>query len=260
MKIGPGTVALITGGSSGIGLAAAHAFARKGARLALVARRRGPLEDAAIEIPGAIALAADISKEEEAERVVAETVARFGRLDVLINNAGMLLYKPMADCSMDEIRQLIDLNFFAQAYCSRAAIMVMRKQGQGHIVNVSSLAGRIGFPYLGYYSASKFALTGFSEALRQEVKPDGICVSLVHPGTVETAMTRQILDQARKKGKRVVAIQAAQAARAILCAVEQEKAEAFVPWAGKMLYYAHCVFPRAAEWIAWKFRAAEPAG
>lgn len=188
-----GKVAIVTGGSSGIGLAIAAAFLARGARVMVGARDAARLERAtqslgqraaAGEIEGATV---DVRNPDQVEAFVAQTVERFGGLDILINNAGVGGFAAIADLSLDQWRSVIDTNLSGVFHCCRAAIPHLRRRGGGFIVNVSSLAGKNAFTGGGAYCASKAALNMFSEVLMQEVRYDDIRVSYVMPGSVSTA-------------------------------------------------------------------------
>ncbi|HEV2737981.1 MAG TPA: SDR family NAD(P)-dependent oxidoreductase, partial [Candidatus Elarobacter sp.] len=187
-----GTVALVTGASSGIGEATAFALAAQGARVAIVARRRDRLDALAERIRAsdgdALVLEADVTDERRARAVVAETVAHFGRLDTLVNNAGVMLLGPIPDADVGEWKRMLDLNVSALMYCAHAALPHLLRAAAGgprnvaDLVNVSSVAGRNARAGAGAYNATKFAVGAFSEALRQEVTKKQVRVSLVEPG------------------------------------------------------------------------------
>ena len=176
-----GKVALVTGGSRGIGAAIAQALAAGGAVVASTSRSGGGPTSSRL-----IQLKADVRKPDEAERAVAETVRKFGGLDILINNAGVGAFVNVADMSIEQWHQVIDTNLSGVFYFCRAAIPELRKRGGGWIINISSLAGKNAFPAGAAYCASKAALNHFSEALMQEVRYEGIRVSYVMPGSVDT--------------------------------------------------------------------------
>jgi len=189
-------VGIVTGGSKGIGFAVAQAFLERGMQVAISARKDEELQDAARRLgttpstaPGAgnvLAVRADVREPAEAQRLIDETVRRFGGLDVLVNNAGIGRFANVADMSLDDWRQIIDTNLSGVFYCSRAAIPVMKARGAGFIINISSLAGKNPFTGGAAYCASKAGLNAFSEALMQEVRHDNIRVSYVLPGSVST--------------------------------------------------------------------------
>ena len=254
-----GKIAIVTGASSGIGAATARLLAERGATVVLATRRKDELENLARELGDAKAIAVDVTKEADLDRLVHETFKAYGRIDILVNNAGVLLYKPIVDSRPEEVRGMMEVNFFGAAACAMAVLKVMRRQRSGWIVNVSSIAGRVAFPNLGYYSATKFAFTGFSEALRQELAPEGVKVMSVNPGTVRTEMTRKIMEDAEARGKRTLPITPERVARAIVNGIESGKMEVYVPFLTYVLYCLHFLFPKFAEWLAWHFRASAPA-
>jgi clavulanate-9-aldehyde reducatase len=185
-------VVAITGASSGIGEATALACARAGAAVALGARRAERIEQLALRIVQeggrAVALPTDVGDEQQARAFVERAHAELGRLDVLVNNAGVMLLGPIEDAPTDEWRQMIHANVFGVLYCTHAALPLMRAQGSGHIVNVSSVAGRVARAGAGVYNLTKFGVGAFSESLRQEAVPLGVRVTLVEPGAVATEL------------------------------------------------------------------------
>ncbi len=193
-----GTAVLVTGASSGIGEAASLALAGEGANVAIAARRRDRLEDLAkrIESLGAKALVieADITAEEQARDAVVKTVNEFGRLDTLINNAGVMLLGPIVDAPQDEWKRMLDLNVAALMHCTHAALPHLLESAQtdprrvADLVNISSVAGRVARSGSGAYNASKWAVNAFSEALRQEVTRRHVRICLIEPGAVETEL------------------------------------------------------------------------
>jgi 3-oxoacyl-[acyl-carrier protein] reductase len=190
-------VGIVTGGSKGIGLAIARAFLECGMQVTISARRDAELQEAARRLGGpSTALGAggqnvhtvraDVRDPADAQRLVDDTVQRFGGVDVLVNNAGIGKFANVADMSLDDWRQIIDTNLSGVFYCSRAAIPAMKARGAGFIINISSLAGKNPFTSGAAYCASKAGLNAFSEALMQEVRYDNIRVSYVMPGSVST--------------------------------------------------------------------------
>lgn len=251
-------IVIVTGASSGIGEAIARLLSKRGAKVILAARRQNKLETLQKELEKSIAIETDVTQEKSVKNLVAQTMQKFGRIDLLINNAGVLVHKPMAETTMEEIRAVMETNFFAAVSCTNIALPIMKKQKSGIIVNIASIAGRIGFPNLGYYGASKFALVGFSETLRQEVAHEGIHVLTVCPGTIYTPMTKEIVDAAIAKGKYVMPILPETAAKEILSAIEKKKIELFLPKITRLIHFLHIFFPRMIEWLAWKFRPSDP--
>lgn len=186
-------VVVITGASSGIGRAAARAFAAQGANVVLVARREPLLQELKTEIEStygtaALVIEADISREADREAVVQATVREFGRLDVLVNNAGVGISASLDSLKPAAIREVIDINFRGAVLLTRGALPTMIAQGSGHIVNVSSAGALIPMPLQNVYAASKAGLIGFSDGLRREVRGNGIHVSTILPGFVATPL------------------------------------------------------------------------
>ena len=199
----PQRVALVTGASSGIGAATARALAAAGIAVAIAARRKDRLDELAAEIAKsggtALVLTADLTKESDAQRIVKETEARFGRLDVLVNNAGVMYLEPLETASLERWRSMFDLNVMSLIASTQAALPGMRARRDGHIVNVSSTAGRMAHPNSGGYAASKFAVGAVSESLRKEVYMDNIRVTIIEPGVVETELREHIADAGIQK-------------------------------------------------------------
>jgi NADP-dependent 3-hydroxy acid dehydrogenase YdfG len=193
-----GTVALVTGASSGIGEATARELAANGSAVALVARRVDRLEALADEIRAsgstAIALEADVTQRSEAEAAVQRAVDELGRLDVLVNNAGVMLLGPVVDAPVEEWERMVQLNVLGLLYCAKAALPHLLEAAEGEprrtadLVNVSSVAGRQVRLGSGVYNATKHAVGAFSESLRQEVTGRHLRVSLVEPGAVDTEL------------------------------------------------------------------------
>jgi NADP-dependent 3-hydroxy acid dehydrogenase YdfG len=193
-----GTAALVTGASSGIGAATAAALASQGAAVALAARRKDRLEEVAAEIRAAggtaLVLESDITREAEATAAVERTVAELGRLDTLINNAGLMLLGPAAGAPLEEWQSMVELNVLGLLYCAHAAIPHLQRaaeDGPRHVadmVNISSVAGRHARNGNGVYSLTKFGVGAFSESLRQELAERYVRISLVEPGATATEL------------------------------------------------------------------------
>ncbi|WP_199753406.1 SDR family oxidoreductase [Luteimonas cucumeris] len=194
-------VIAITGASSGIGEATALRLAEHGARLALGARRTERLEALAARIRDcggdALVQPLDVTRRDQVERFIDNTVATYGRLDVLVNNAGVMPLSRMVDLKVDEWERMVDVNIKGVLYGIAAALPVMQAQHAGHIVNVSSVAGRHVFPTAAVYCASKFAVHALSEGLRQE--SPFMRVTVIAPGAVESELTGTISDPVMKK-------------------------------------------------------------
>ena len=243
-----GKVVLITGASEGIGAACAAEFAAAGARLSLTARSADGLARAG----GASALitAGDLTLEETRQRVVARTLERFGAIDLLINNAGVGLYAHSWSASMEDVRQLMELNFFALLGMIQLVAPHMRNRRSGMIVNVSSIGGKMPLPWATLYSASKYAVTALTEGLRMELRGDGVKTMLACPGYVTTGFQQHV--RAGKAPDAVLrarrrAITAAECARAIRRGVERDARTIMVPRAGWFLVALASLFPSLVE-------------
>ena len=183
-------VVAITGASSGIGRATALCLARRGASVAICARRSGPLEEVAGEIRRAggkaLAVTADVTSPADMEAFVDRTRQEFGRLDVMMCNAGYGLYGEIDRVSPEQMHSIMDVNFFGTFNAARAVLPVFRTQNYGHTIIVSSIVGKRGIPFMGPYSATKFAQVGLAECLRAEVQGTPLHVSVVYPISTET--------------------------------------------------------------------------
>ena len=187
-----GKVCVVTGASSGIGAATARRLAGEGAAVALAGRREDLLQQLADEIVGgggrALAVRTDVTKEDEARALIERSNSELGRLDVLVNNAGVMLLGPIQGADTEEWRRMVEVNLLGLFYCTHAALPVMRDQGSGHIINVSSVAGRTASLGVGVYNATKWGVVGFSESLRQEAVHVNVRVTVVEPGFVATEL------------------------------------------------------------------------
>ncbi|MGI4789676.1 MAG: SDR family NAD(P)-dependent oxidoreductase [Janthinobacterium lividum] len=225
-----GKTALVTGASSGIGEATALALAQEGASVAISARRADRLEALARRITEAggkvKTITADVSQENQAREMVTTANAAFGRVDILVNNAGVMLLGPIGNADTEDWRRMIETNVLGLMYATHAALPLMRAQGSGHIVNISSVAGRTARAGAGVYNASKWGVGAFSESLRQEVYKDKIRVTIIEPGAVATELTHHITNADAKKQIEsfvgaMVPLESEDIAAAILYAVTQ---------------------------------------
>jgi NADP-dependent 3-hydroxy acid dehydrogenase YdfG len=222
-------VVAITGASSGIGEATAVALAAAGAKVALAARRADRLEEIAARIAAAggeaLAIPTDVADEASANAFVRAAAEHFGRLDALVNNAGVMQLGPIEGAPTEEWRRMVDVNVFGVLYCTHAALPIMREAGGGHIVNVSSVGGKVVGTYSGVYSLTKFGLGAFTEALRRESIAAGIRVTLVVPGSTATELrthTREeILAETVQAFAGVTPLDPADLAAAIVAALAQ---------------------------------------
>lgn len=231
-----GKVVLITGASRGIGAACAAQFRARGALLSLTARSQAGLEAAGGA--GALLTAGDITEDATRRRVVDRTIERFGRIDILINNAGAGLYQPTCETPMEDARCLFELNFFAPLAMAQRVVPGMRGRHTGLIVNIGSVAGKVTLPWFTLYSASKYALGSLTDGLRMELQPHGIHTMTVCPGYVRTEFQQHVMGGQPPdrilKGKRF-AISAADCARAIVRGVERDARTVVAPASGWFL-------------------------
>ena len=187
-----GKVAAVTGASSGIGEAVALQLCKRGAAVSLGARREDRINTLCDRMSTdggrALAIPTDLADEESARSFIETTKAEFGRLDILINNAGVMLLGPIYEADTEQWRRMVDVNVMGLLWCTHAALPIMAEQGSGHIVNVSSVAGRTAALGSGVYNATKWGVVGFSEALRQEALNMGVRVTVIEPGYVETEL------------------------------------------------------------------------
>src|SRR5437899_8298134 len=224
----PDRVAVVTGASSGIGEATAVALADAGFGVLLAARRSDRIEALASRIGGdALAVTCDVSDDAAAHSLIDRAKSELGRVDVLVNNAGVMLLGPITGADTEEWRRVVGANLLGLRYCTHAALPVMQEQGGGHIVNVSSVAGRTARLGFGVYNATKWGVVAFSEALRQEALHSNVRVTVVEPGFVETELqghnTNPIVVEATEKMREEIGqvLTAEDIADAIVYAVAQ---------------------------------------
>ena len=199
-----GKVVVITGASSGLGQATARMLSQQGATVVLAARRADRIESLASELAGqggkALAVKADVTNRDQVKSLVDKAVQTFGRVDVMLNNAGLMPLAPLEQLKVDEWNQMIDVNLKGVLYGIAAALPYMKEQKSGHIINVSSVYGHKIGPAATVYCATKFAVRALSEGLRQEVKPYNIRTTIISPGAVATELLDHISDPDIAKG------------------------------------------------------------
>ncbi|RAY10720.1 oxidoreductase [Actinomadura craniellae] len=221
-----GKVVFVTGASSGIGEATALALSAEGAQVAVGARRAGRLESLADRAPGEVlTLELDVTDQESVRAAVAETVERFGALDVLVNNAGVMLSGPIVGADTTEWTRMVETNLLGSMYTVHAALPHLLER-KGTVLQISSTSGRIASANSGVYAATKFGITAFSEALRQEVTAQGVRVVVVEPGFVATELAGHITDPAMRTAAQQMAatmrtLQPEDIAAAVVYAVTQ---------------------------------------
>ena len=238
---------LISGASSGIGAALARQVVARGSRVALLARSADSLEKLAAELgEHCIAAPADVTSKDEVAAAVDLVERRLGPVDVLVNNAGIGLYGAFLDADAEEIDQVMRTNYLGVVHLLKAALPAMVARRRGHVVTVGSIAGRIGAPFEAAYSASKFAVSGLTEALSVELSPFGIDVSLVNPGPVATpffANRGHAYERARPKPATPE-----QVAHTVIRAVERGRAESFVSPLMRQAVVAKSLVPPLYRW------------
>lgn len=217
-------VAMVTGASSGIGRATALALSKAGVRVAAGARRTDRLEALAGEIPDLFHRRLDVTSRQECDDFAGAVLEKWGSIDILVNNAGLMPLSFFKNLKVDEWDRMIDVNIKGVLYCTAAVIPHMREKKSGHIVNISSVAGRIVFPAGSVYCATKHAVAAFSEGLRQELSArSGIRVTSIEPGVVATELNDSITDESLKgfveNAKKMEALRAGDIADAIVYAV-----------------------------------------
>src|SRR5438105_2606370 len=250
-------VALITGGSRGLGLLIARELGRLGARVVLAARDEQELARAKSELVDrgvAVAIVStDLSTPAEAERAVNECIDAFGRLDVLVNNAGIITVGPFDHLSNVDFQEAMSIHFWAPLYTMQAALPYMRLNGGGRIVNISSIGGKLGVPHLAAYCASKFALTGFSQSVRAELARENILITTVCPGLMRTGSIFNAWSTGRHRpdfawmafaaSMPLMTIDGQKAARQIVDAAKHGDPELVITWPAKIAVAAAGIAP-----------------
>jgi NAD(P)-dependent dehydrogenase (short-subunit alcohol dehydrogenase family) len=252
-----GRVALVTGGSRGLGLLLARRLGERGARVMIAARDQAELDNALQDLQSrgidAATVVADVGHKDDARRMVQETVNRFGRLDVLVNNAGIITVGPMDNMTAGDFEDAMDVHFWGPFHSMRAAIPHMLQNGAGRIVNISSIGGKIAVPHLAPYCASKFALAGLSASFQLELARDDIFVTTVFPGLMRTGSPFN----ARFKGEHraefawfaiadslpVLSIDGQRAAAQIVDALESGEPELVITWPAQLAAAAAALIP-----------------
>jgi NAD(P)-dependent dehydrogenase (short-subunit alcohol dehydrogenase family) len=242
---------VVTGASSGIGRDVALAFGEQGANVAILARRRVQLEELAVKINQAggkaLALDCDVTDRARVNWSVDQVVESFGRVDILINSAGLLISDPVESMRPEDLQRMMAVNLFGAVNAMQAVLPVMRKRKGGNIVNIASLAGRRGVSPLGGYSATKFALVGLTEALRVELFNTGIKVSLVMPGVIDTPMAHGARKHEALKGMPTMAMPPRWVTWAVLAAAAFGLTEVDVPPGAAVAEKLASLFPGVTD-------------
>jgi NADP-dependent 3-hydroxy acid dehydrogenase YdfG len=246
-------VAIVTGASSGIGRATALALARQGACVALAARRESSLLELADEIKAsgrkALVFPTDVTQREQVEAMVNGVLSQWGRVDILIANAGEYIQGSIIDLDPADLQRSLNVNYFGGVYCIKAVLPHLLAQKSGQIVAVTSMDGKIGLPPDAPYVSAKFALTGFCEVLRQEVNAQGIAVTNVMPGRVDTVMIEHL-----RFPWISAKISPESVARSIIDAIRKRTPIVIVPPQAKLLYYVNVFAPKLSDRISRFFR------
>ncbi|HYL80012.1 MAG TPA: SDR family oxidoreductase [Candidatus Acidoferrum sp.] len=247
-----GKVVLVTGASSGIGAATAGEFAREGAKVALLARRNDRLETVADIIRRgrgeAMACVGDVTDPASVQAGLARILGEWKRLDVLVNNAGRGIVAPFEAVTAQELRDLLEVNLISVLSVTQAVLPVMRRQASGHIINISSVAGRRATALSSAYNATKFALVGLSEALRQELRGTGIRVSIVYP--IDTESEFHDVELKKAEQPRYGPVQtAATVARSIVRCVQRPRPEVYPYPSARLLSALSALAPGFADWM-----------
>jgi short-subunit dehydrogenase len=246
---------VITGASMGIGEALARAFAREDCKVVLSSRDPARLEAARARVGSperTLAIACDVRNREEIDRLLGLTLHNFGRVDIWINNAGFGLLDSVAAMDRRACRDMFDANLFGAIECMQAVIPVMKRQGAGMIINVSSVAGHIPLPYSAAYSATKFAMNAVSKGARMELRSSGVHVMTVCPGTIATSFPENAVkgkERPRMRGPNRGGISAERVAAAVVGACGPEKREVIVPWQHHISVKFYQLFPWLVEWV-----------
>ncbi|MBZ0167104.1 MAG: SDR family NAD(P)-dependent oxidoreductase [Candidatus Omnitrophica bacterium] len=248
-------VVIVTGASSGIGTSCVKEVAARGARVVMAARNEGRLRELSKDMPegSALVVRTDVSQRDQVDGMIAQTVERFGRVDVLINNAAVGMKGSIISSPLDKYEQMMQTNVYGALYCIRAVYPHMKSQGGGSIVNVSSIAGLKGFYTCGLYASTKFALNGMTESLAESALQDHIHVALICPGKVETAFDNNLLYFEGTRSTEASGIEAVDVSRAILKAVEKKKRLVVIGKKCWPLYLLNRMSPALTNFLIRKF-------
>lgn len=244
-----GKIVLISGASSGIGALTASLLARRGAIPVLTGRNESRLAGAAASIgPNCAYHVMDVTDMSQVEEVVRKVIGQYGRIDILLNNAGYGQFERFQDMPVESFEAMMDTNYMGVVRCTKAVLPYMRKQGNGHIVNIASMAGKIGSAKSTSYTATKHAVLGFTNALRMELRSEGITVSAINPGPIDTEFFA-IADPSGSYTKNVswFMMKPAYVAKAIVRVIERRKTELDLPHAASIGIKLYGLFPRVAD-------------
>ncbi|MFQ4142076.1 SDR family oxidoreductase [Chlorogloeopsis sp. ULAP02] len=270
-----GKTVLITGGSRGLGLVMARQLVKQGAKLAICARDAEELQKARMDLEQrggeVLAVPCDVTDEFEVKQTIRIVRDRFGEIDVLINNAGIIQVGPIAEMTLDDYEEAIKTHFWAPLYTTFAVLPQMRRRGEGRIVNISSIGGKVSVPHLLPYSASKFALVGLSEGMRAELAKDGIAVTTVCPGLMRTGSAYNAYFKGKNRQEYawfsisdslpILSMSAESAAKQIISAIKRGDAEVVLSIPAQIGVKFHALFPGLTSIIlSWVNRFLPEAG
>lgn len=248
-------VAVITGASSGIGKETALAFAREKSTVVLASRNEQKLKELAEEIKNenanVLVIKTDVSKQEDIENLVKKTMDTYGKIDILVNNAGFGIHASVEDTPVKDMQDIVDTNFMGPYYAMRLVVPIMKKQGFGRIMNVSSVIGKRGIGFSSAYCASKFALIGLTESVQVELRNSPVKVSTICPGLTDTNFGFNMREPVRESKENTWAngVPALKVARAIVRCAKNPKREVYISWYDHAMVYVNALCPGFIEWI-----------
>jgi len=247
-------VVVITGASSGIGALAAKFLSEQGAIPVLVARSVEKLESVGAQLAGAHELIAmDVTQQEQVQQVIDHVIQRYGKIDVLLNNAGYGKFDSLLDMSVDDFSEMMNVNYLGTVRCTKAVLPYMLQRGEGHIVNVASMAAKIGTARSTSYTATKHAVYGFSNSLRQELRGTGITVSTVNPGPIDTPFF-ELADPSGNyiSNIRWFIMKPEHVARKMVRLIDRKQEEINLPWMAAVGMRMYQLFPRLADKLTYR--------
>ncbi len=254
-----GRVAIVTGASSGIGRQVALDLAARGAAVVISARRRALLDEVAAACVAAggqaEALAGDVAERDFTDRMVARALERFGRLDIVVNNAAISKHKQVYHLTPDEVEYVLRVNFLAAANLTLAALPAMLRRGEGWLVNVSSAAGKLPPPREAVYAASKFALTGFTEGLWLDLAGSGVHAAVLHVGPIDTEIWQKCDEPPAYRGRK---LPPSAVSAAVFRAIEGRRHEVWVPGVLRLAWWFRLVAPSLFRWGSARFDPVPP--
>ncbi len=248
-------VVIVTGASSGIGKDAALRFAKEGAKVVLVSRTKEKLETVQNIIKefnqDVIVIPTDVSSKEQVTNAVNKTIEKWGRIDVLFNNAGSSEVGLVEDGDfVEKVKSMFEVDYLGSVYFTKEVLPFMQKQGEGHIMNMSSVVGRKGFPHFGAYSSIMHAITGFTSSLRQELRGSGINVSIIHPALTQTPLLEHVKPEDMPPPfRRFTPIPVEQVGKAVLEGVYHNRARIIVPFQPKLMLLADAISPKMGDLV-----------